>query len=371
MTNSSPTLRPNGTTWQALALAAGAALTDAALAAPAARAQTGDVRDVPDPAVIKHGDAYYIFSTADGIPIRRSRDLVRWEVIGRVFPTAVPSWAQRAVPGTQFPWAPDVAQFGGRYNLYYSLSTFGSQRSVIALATNVTLDPADPRYRWEDRGQVLESRPGVSTFNAIDPAAAVDAQGQPWLAWGSFWGGIKLRRLDAATGKLSPADTVTYSLAARGGPDALKGPSDTQAIEGPYIVRRGGHYYLFVSFDMCCQGANSTYNVRVGRSAHITGPYVDRDGVPMLRGGGTLVLAGHGVVRGPGHNAVLTDGDRQYLVHHYINANAGPASPNDPLGIPRSLQIRPLHWGWDGWPIAGEPLTPPAVPAARPASGTP
>jgi len=331
-------------------------------------AQTGDVKDVPDPAIIKHDGSYYIFSTADGIPIRRSRDLRRWEVVGRVFPTAVPAWAQSEVPGTQFPWAPDISFFNDRYHLYYSLSTFGSQRSVIALATNATLDPASPDYEWVDHGKVVESTPGVSSYNAIDPAVALDAEGRPWLAWGSFWGGIKMRRLDPETGKLSREDTTTYSLAARGGPDAIKGPLDTQAIEGPYIVRRGGYYYLFVSFDMCCRGAESDYNVRVGRSKNITGPYVDRDGVPMTRGGGTLVLASVGTVRGPGHNSVLTDGDRQYLVHHYVNVDEGPASPDAPLAIPRSLQIRPLLWGWDGWPIAGEPLTPPPAPAAKPRS---
>lgn len=337
----------------ALALAGAARLTSA---------QVGDVRDVPDPAVIRAGHAYYIFATGEGIPIRRSTDLVHWKRIGRVFTGATPSWAQRVIPGTMYPWAPDISWFAGRYHLYYALSTFGSQHSVIALATNVTLDPADPRYRWEDRGVILESHPGVSTFNAIDPAAIVDEHGTPWLTWGSFWGGIKLHRLDAATGKLSTTDTTTYSIAARAGTDVSQGPRESQAIEGPYLLKHGGWYYLFVSFDKCCEGARSNYNVRVGRSRSVTGPYVDRDSVPMTQGGGTLVLASYGVVRGPGHNSVLTDGARYYIVHHYINANAGPASPDRPLAIPRSLEIRPLYWAYGEWPIAGEPLTPPVAP---------
>ena len=331
-----------------------------ALAGRAARAQVGDVRDVPDPAVVKDGKAYYIYATGEGIPIRRSTDLVHWQRIGRVFPGATPSWAQGAVPGTQYPWAPDILRIDNRYFLYYALSTFGGQHSVIALATNATLDPKSPRYRWRDEGAILESRAGNS-FNAIDPAAVVDERGTPWLTWGSFWGGIKLRRVDRATGKVSGTDTTIYSLAARAGTDATDGPRDEQAIEGPYIVRRAGYYWLFVSFDKCCEGAKSNYNVRVGRSRDITGPYVDRDSVPMTKGGGTIVLASNGVVRGPGHNSVLTDGDRQYIVHHYINATEGPASPDAPLAIPRSLQIRPLYWGWDGWPVAGEPLTPPVA----------
>lgn len=336
------------------------------LAARPGGAQVGDVRDVPDPAVIRDGAAYYIFATGPGIPIRRSTDLVHWKLIGRVFRDSTPPWAQSAVPGTQYPWAPDISLIGGRYHLYYALSTFGGQHSVIALATNATLDPKSPRYRWKDEGPVLESKPG-DAFNAIDPAAIVDEHGVPWLTWGSFWGGIKLRRLDAKTGKLSAVDTTTYSLAARAGPDATHGPLETQAIEGPYIVRHAGWYYLFVSFDKCCEGTRSNYNVRAGRARTITGPYFDRDSVPMTEGGGTLVLASHGVVRGPGHNSVLTDGAKYYIVHHYINATEGPASPDAPLAIPRSLEIRPLYWAWGGWPVAGDPLTPPvaAAPADR------
>ena len=133
-----------------------------------------------------------------------------------------------------------------------------------------------------------------------------------------------------------------------------------RAIEAPFIIRHGDYYYLFASFDQCCLGAESTYNVRVGRSEHITGPYVDRAGRSMMEGGGTLVLEGDEMVRGPGHNAILTDDDgRQYIVHHYVNIKEGPASPDAPLAIPRSLQIRPLIWDDKGWPTAGAPLTPP------------
>jgi arabinan endo-1,5-alpha-L-arabinosidase len=323
---------------------------------PEARAQTGDVRDVPDPSIIKHGDSYYIVATGAGIPIRRSKDLIHWELVGQVFDGPLPSWAQQEVPGTRIPWAPDIAYYNGKYYLYYSLSTFGSQRSVIALATNETLDPSSPRYRWVDHGKVLESWPNRNDFNAIDPNMAFDENGEPWLAWGSFWGGIKMRKLDPRTGLLSKEDTTTYSLAAR--------PRE-RAIEGAYIIRRGEYFYLFVSFDHCCRGSESDYNVRVGRSKKITGPYVDRDGVPMTEGGGTLVLASVGDVRGPGHNSILVEGDRYYIVHHYVNVREGPASPDAPLAIPRSLQIRPLYWTWDGWPVAGEPIAAPQARAAN------
>jgi arabinan endo-1,5-alpha-L-arabinosidase len=338
---------------RALVLAGWVAL---AVAAPVV-AQTGDIRDVPDPAIIQDGNLYYVFSTAAGIEIRRSNDLWEWERIGTVFDTPLPDWAQREVPGTEFPWAPDISFFNDTFHLYYSLSTFGGQRSVIALATNKTLDPASPDYRWVDHGKIAESHPGRDPFNAIDPAIVVDEEDRVWLTWGSFWGGIKMRRIDPATGKVSSQDTTTYSLAARDGVDAVRGPRGSQAIEGPYIIRHGDHYYLFVSFDACCRGAESTYNVRVGRSQSVTGPYEDREGKLLTEGGGTLVLAGSGKIAGPGHNSILTEGDGHYIVHHYVNIAEGPASPDAPLAIPRSLQIRPLYWGWDGWPIAGEPLT--------------
>lgn len=327
-------------------------------AAPAA-AQVGDVKDVPDPAIIRQGGHYYVFATAPGIQILRSDDLWQWRRIGTVFPDSVPDWAERAVPGTLYPWAPDISFFSGEYHVYYALSTFGSQHSVIALATNKTLDPSSPDYRWVDRGKILESRTGVDPFNAIDPAIVVDEQGRIWMSWGSFWGGIKMRRIDPATGKLSAQDTTTYSLAARAGVNAVQGPRDDQAIEAPYIVRHGDYYYLFASFDLCCRGAKSTYNVRVGRSRSITGPYLDRDGRPMTEGGGTLVLAGSGQIAGPGHNSVLHTDHGDYIVHHFVNVAEGPASPDAPLAIPRSLQIRPLYWAWGDWPVAGLPITGP------------
>lgn len=310
---------------------------------PAVPDTVSAVRGVHDPVIAKENGVYWVYSTGRGVPIRRSRDLLHWDSVGRVFTNATPPWALDSVPGVQFPWAPDIAYFNGRWHLYYSLSTFGSQRSAIGVATNAVLDPSDARYRWEDQGQVVKSVTGDS-HNAIDPNVAFDADGAPWLAWGSFWTGIKMRRLDPATGKLSATDTTLHSLAARG---------TFGAIEAPFIVRRGAWFYLFVSFDACCQGSASTYNVRVGRASAITGPYVDRAGVAMMNGGGTVVLAGSGRVRGPGHNAVLQDGDRDYMVHHFYDDLA--------RGTP-TLQIRPITWSEDGWPQVGEPL---ALPPTR------
>ena len=341
-----------------LALSVAAALTvpgchASGPAAPRTRSTATDaVRGVHDPAAIRRNGVYWLYSTGAGIPIRRSTDLVHWDTAGRVFGAAVPAWATTAVPGVQFPWAPDVSLIDGQYRLYYSLSTFGSQHSVIGLATNSTLDPGEAGYHWNDAGAVLESQPGISTFNAIDPNVALDERGDPWLAWGSFWGGIKLRRLDRTTGKLSASDSAVHSLAARAGTDATAGPTDAQAIEAPYIVRHGAYFYLFASYDLCCRGSSSTYNVRVGRSVAITGPYVDKAGVAMTAGGGTVVLESLGRVRGPGHCAVIGDGTRDYMLHHFYD---------DLVGGVATLQVRPVTWTADDWPVVGEPLAPPPV----------
>ena len=298
-----------------------------------------EARRVHDPCLIRQGDVYYLFSTGRGVPIKTSKDLLRWDDAGRVFPDGLPEWAGREVPRARSVWAPDISFFEGEYHLYYSVSTFGSQRSCIGLATNKTLDASSENYRWIDRGEVVDSRPGRDDFNAIDPNLAIDETGSAWLSFGSFWGGIKMVKIDPKTGLRPAGDREVRALASRPRPDA---------IEAPFLVRKGDWYYLFVSFDYCCRGARSDYNIVVGRSKEMGGPYQDRDGTPMTEGGGTPVLAGQGRVRGPGHNAVLLRPEGDLLVHHYYDADEG--------GMVK-LQVRPLTWSDNGWPIAGEPLS--------------
>ncbi|HUG89512.1 MAG TPA: arabinan endo-1,5-alpha-L-arabinosidase, partial [Planctomycetaceae bacterium] len=248
-------------------------------------------------------------------------------------------WTREKVPRVRNLWAPDVAFLGGRYHLYYSVSSFGSNQSCIGLATNTTLDPAAEDYEWVDQGPVICTSPEAGdNFNAIDPQIVLDENGEPWMSLGSFWSGIKLVRLDPETGKRHATDTAIRPLATRPPPGA---------IEAPHIHPRDGWHYLFVSFDHCCRGVRSDYKIMVGRSKSLEGPYVDREGTPLLEGGGTLVLESDGDVRGPGHNAVLSDSGRDWLVHHFYDAEA--------RGVP-TLQIRPLTWDADGWPRAGEPV---------------
>ena len=260
----------------------------------------GDISPIHDPAIIREGDTYYVFATnrfaGKLVPIFCSQDLHHWKFCGHVF-DSVPEWALREIPGARGIWAPDISHFDGKFRLYYSVSTFGSNHSAIGLITNQTLDPGSPNYRWVDEGLVVSSR-REDDWNAIDPIIVVDANSDVWLAFGSFWGGIKMRKLDPKTGKLSRSDTTLYSLASRR-------PLEPPAVEAPSIVRHEKYYYLFVSFDFCCRGKDSTYKIMVGRSKKITGPYLDRDSKPLMAGGGTLLMAGTGAWRGPGGQSVL------------------------------------------------------------------
>jgi arabinan endo-1,5-alpha-L-arabinosidase len=296
----------------------------------------GDIRNVHDPAVIKEGDTYYLFSTGAGIEIRCSKDLRRWTLCGQAF-VQVPEWVGRDFPGIRRLWAPDISRLGGQYYLYYAVSTFGSNRSTIGLATNKTLDPGSHDYRWIDEGRVIESRQ-FDDYNAIDPNLVRDENGQLWIVFGSFWTGIKAQPVDALTGKPAPTDRRFYAIASR-----PRGPGSPGAVEAPFIVRKGRYYYLFVSFDFCCRGIESTYRIVVGRSQRVTGPYVDKDGVPMHAGGGTPLVAGGSRWRGPGHAAILLEESGDKIVYHAYDAAAE--------GTP-TLRIRSLVWDHDGWPAA-------------------
>jgi arabinan endo-1,5-alpha-L-arabinosidase len=239
----------------------------------------GFVQRIHDPVIAHENGTYYVFSTGSRIPFICSKDKINWEFCGRVFEKD-PAWVREVNPNLVDLWAPDISYFNDQWHLYYAASNFGSQNSAIGLATNVTLDPNSPDYKWVDHGIVLRSQPG-DKWNAIDPNLVIDENGKTWLAWGSFWQGIWIRKIDPATGLLDERDTTDYHLA-----DRSAGPDNTSAIEAPFIIRHAGKWYLFASFDQCCQGIDSTYNVRVGRSDALTGPYVDRDGIPLTEGGG-------------------------------------------------------------------------------------
>ncbi|MBN1925701.1 MAG: arabinan endo-1,5-alpha-L-arabinosidase [Prolixibacteraceae bacterium] len=296
---------------------------------------------VHDPVAIEHDGRYYLYNTGEGIASWVSDDLKNWDFLGKVF-NEPPEWAKKRVPKFNGNiWAPDVIFHNGIYYLYYSISSFASNRSCIGVATNVTLNPDDDDYKWEDHGAVVQSVPGRDNWNAIDPNLAIDENNQPWMAFGSFWGGLKIVRLSSDL--LSPAEPQEWYTIAKRDRDKRLGEADpgNGAIEAPFIFKKDGYYYLFVSFDLCCRGSNSTYNVRVGRSEKITGPYYDRDGVSMLEGGGTYIVGPNDDFYGMGHNSAYHFNGNDYFFCHAYDKND--------RGRPK-LVTKILDWDSEGWP---------------------
>jgi arabinan endo-1,5-alpha-L-arabinosidase len=307
---------------------------------------SGDLTPTHDPVMTKQGDTYYVFGT--GVPgatgeyilSRTSKDMMKWTAQGPLF-TRIPDWAVKAVPGTKEMWAPDISFWGGRYHLYYAVSTFGSNRSAIGLFTSPTLDPKAKGYGWKDEGLVVMSTE-ESDFNAIDPNHIIDREGRHWLSLGSFWTGIKLFELDPQTGKVKDPAATPISLARRHAPKGGAAP-----VEAPFIIDRGGYYYLFVSYDYCCKGVNSTYYTVVGRSKDIQGPYLGEDGSKLMDGEGTIILRAdlqeQQQFRGPGHPGLFRENGRDFIVYHAYDKTRNGAS---------TLRIAPISWTADGWPRA-------------------
>jgi arabinan endo-1,5-alpha-L-arabinosidase len=342
-TNGSGAATTSGGKASAGATATGGAATAGAATAGVAGATSGDRCDVGvydsasppkaltlsgslgahDPSAVESNGIYYLFAT--GLGAKTSNNLTTWQDVGRPF--AAPAWASASVPGVTDLWAPDISYFGGKYHLYYSASTFGSNRSCIGQATRSALNSGS----WADQGSIICSNVDTSdNWNAIDPNVIVDTSGKPWLVFGSFWSGIKIIQLDDNGARVG---TTVTAIADR--------PSNGGAIEGPFMIRRCNYYYLFASWDTCCKGASSTYNIRVGRSTSVTGPFADKAGTALLKGGGTLIAETGGSWAGPGGQSVLFAGNRAYLVYHAYAISNGNAT----------LRVADLVWDSSGWPM--------------------
>jgi arabinan endo-1,5-alpha-L-arabinosidase len=288
---------------------------------------------IHDPATIfKEDGRYYVFGTGPGLRVRASSNLVDWVEGPQVFAKPL-EWTTNAVP--QFKghtWAPDLIRINSLWHLYYSVSTFGRQVSGIGLVTSPTLDWNSPEYRWTDRGPVIQSRVG-DPYNAIDPSVMLD-KGKLWMAYGSFWKGIYLIELDANTGLRRDTNAAPQRLAWN------------EMIEAVCLVRNADYYYAFVNWGKCCSGTNSTYEVRVGRSKTVTGPYLDREGKDLVERGGTMFLETTGRFIGPGHIGLLEEGGTNWFSYHYYDGDNRGRS---------KLAIGKLEWTSDGWPMAKSP----------------
>lgn len=318
---------------------------------------------VHDPVMALGEDGrYYIFSTGMGISVMSSSDLEVWRKEKPVFGREDLQWAHDSIKGFRgHVWAPDICHRDGKWWLYYSCSTFGKNRSAIGVATNKTLDPTSPEYKWEDLGAVIVSHPHKDKWNAIDPNFITDHEtGEEYLTFGSFWDGIQLvplqdGRIKTEGGKQVRPKTIARRIAIKragtatvpdgspsgltkddteaGAPhdhepgkaaDGVKGEKPENAIEAPFIIYNEGYYWLFVSWDYCCRGKNSTYRTVYGRSRSITGPYLDMAGKDMAQGGGTLLIGPSDEFYGIGHCSVyrvVRLENEWYFVAHAYDAN--------------------------------------------------
>lgn len=303
----------------------------------------GQPISVHDPVMIKEGSTYHVFCTGFGIGHYSSTDLKHWVKHRPVF-SKPPDWASAAVKGLKGGslWAPDIHYYKGRYYLYYSVSAFGKNTSCIGLAVNKTLDSTDADFKWTDLGKVVQSIPGRDFWNAIDPNLILDRDSIPWLAFGSFWGGVKMVKLENDLKTIAKPE-VWQTIASRPRtaslPDTIAGDA---AIEAPFIYKKGDYYYLLVSWDYCCRGVNSTYKVVIGRSKEVTGPYLDKSGKRMSDGGGSLLMEGDADWYGVGHAAAYTiEGKDLFICHGYDAKDQGKSK----------LLLKEMFWDeWD-WPI--------------------
>jgi arabinan endo-1,5-alpha-L-arabinosidase len=311
----------------------------------AAYGLAGTACAVHDPAVAAEGGQLYVFSTDTGPQAGFNGNLLirtasgpgngTLAVTSQIFASleAIP-WYNSYAPGATGIWAPDASYFAGAWHVYYAVSEFGTRNSVIGLATRSTLD-AGSAEPWRDGGPVLATN-GSQGFNAIDPSIVLDAStGAVWMVLGSFWEGIQVVPVDAATGLVAgpPTNIANRQMA-------------TDAIEGAFLVRRAadGMFYLFVSWNFCCRGAASNYEVRVGRARNATGPFLDEAGVSMLAGGGThLAGGGHGWAAAGGESVLRETVDEDvtlFVVHAYDGVSGDPW-----------LQVVGLQWdAVTGWP---------------------
>ena len=289
---------------------------------------------VHDPVMIQENDTYYLFCTGPGISVWTSSDMKDWKQQDPVFKNA-PAWAKETVKGFNgHIWAPDIAFYNNQYYLYYSISSFGKNNSCIGLATNKTLDPKDPEFKWVDHGIVIQSFPGKTHWNAIDPNLIVSEDGTPYMSYGSFWGGLKMVELSQDAKKVVGDMDDLLTIASRN--------TKENAIEGPFIFKKDNYYYLFASIDFCCRGANSTYKMIVGRSENILGPFLDKEGKDMAKGGGSILLKGNENWYGVGHNSAYTFNGSDYLIFHGYDAGDE--------GKPK-LIIKEIGWDNKGWPV--------------------
>ncbi|MCX6950568.1 MAG: arabinan endo-1,5-alpha-L-arabinosidase, partial [Verrucomicrobia bacterium] len=246
-------------------------------------------------------------------------------------------WTWRQGTGTpRTGLAPDVIHAGDRYYMYIARNVGAQPKAEIEMLSNKTLDPDSPDFKWE-QGGIVATTDGIEDCNGIDPGVLLDPNGRLWLTYGSYFGYIRVLELNPRTGKRLDPNSKPVDVAIN--------------CEASIMIYQDGWYYLLATHGSCCQGANSNYNLRVGRSRSATGPFVDHDGLDMMQGGGKLFLGSESRLVGPGHfgRFEISHGVEVFSYHYEEDL--------DHPGNFGNLAIRPLLWR-DGWPVAGENAKP-------------
>lgn len=292
---------------------------------------------VHDPVMIKEGDSYYVFGT--GISSKKSVDKINWQNDKGVFTKGeVLDWWKKDIPEHKgILWAPDIHFRDGKYHLYYSVSAWMNFNSSIGYATNVTLDKNNPNYKWEDHGLVISFKNGGEGVNVIDPNVFVDKDGKLWLLYGSYQQGLRMVELNSKTGKLLDEKN----------PKLIK--LSSHLGEGVFLIKGPEYYYIFASRGICCKGIDSNYQMVMGRSKNIEGPYLTKEGKSWVDDNYSLFLAGDEKEPGRGHNGFFAEKDTTYIVYHAYTRSAEGKS---------LLNIKPLYMTADQWPTVEPTNTP-------------
>ena len=272
-----------------------------------------------------------------------------------------PAWHSEHVPSNDGAlWAPN---FHGSRTMYYTVPTseIDGQEDTKSCIGMVNATGTAPNLVWTDHGEPIicqlegEENDEDPEPPALDPAIFIDDGGRMYMVYGGAH--IWITELDSETGEHISGDPLSWDNGDNGDYVHLaNGPSDAENdgdpwIEAPYIHKEGDWYYLFVNWYDCCQGVDSTYEIFVGRSESVTGPYLDETGTDMLEDGGTLVIAheSHDVI-GPGHAGIFEYGtgeDKvQVFTHHYYPDDETPWA---------YAHARVLTWE-NGWPVVSQDL---------------
>lgn len=296
---------------------------------------------VHDPVMACEDSVYYLYSTGWNIQMMTSSDRKNWKIHREGVLSEVPDWTKRVPKFKGHIWAPDIMKWHDKWWMAYSCSSFGVNTSAIGLLSSSRLSD----NKWNDEGCIIESHKG-DNFNAIDPNLIIDENDQPWMVFGSFWDGIQIVKLDTTLHIDTSFARRTiarryYNNAPANAENPTSKYAGVNAIEAPFVFRHKGWYYLFASWDYCCRGEKSSYRVVVGRSRNVTGPFLDKDGVDMAQGGGTLVIEGDKqLFEAAGHSAVCPSSEGDIFICH------GYSIPEHGQSV---LIQKKIKWDRKGW----------------------